>query len=223
MNKYIFYFHGGGLVSGTPNDLPQTHQDSLKQLGYTIVTVPYPLAPEASFEAILQSAIRFIDKYETKEFFFFGRSAGAFLAFHVAQFHPPKGIISFYGYMLNDTEWVDSPSQHYNQYPPITIDFNHLKERFALYIHLRQTGTWRTFIQYHHQCHPNPNIPVFIWHSLFDPDVPYHEARAIQSYFKDTTLHTALLHEHEIDIKHWDQIKTELIRFIKKVEDGNDT
>lgn len=217
--RYIFYFHGGGLVSGTPNDLPNTHKKFFEDLGYTIIYVPYPLAPEAKFETILKETLHFVNQYPLNDALFFGRSAGAFLMMHLCEFVKPKALISFYGYMLHDTTWVDTPSQHYNQYPPVHIQMEHLESRFALYIQLRQKGNWRSILKYHHLSKPNQNIPIFIWHSLFDPDVPYKEAKFMQSYFNNSTLKTALVHEHEIDIDHFNTIKQDLKTFIQKVTD----
>lgn len=48
-NETIIYFHGGGLIWGDRDDLPQAYIDLFLKAGYHLLTVDYPLAPENSF------------------------------------------------------------------------------------------------------------------------------------------------------------------------------
>lgn len=219
----LFYFHGGGLLSGFPHDLPSNQIHFFESLGYEIIYVPYPLAPETPFESILSETLNFLKKYNTHKSVFYGRSAGAFLALHCLEECNPLAMISFYGYLMIDDHWAKTPSKHYLKYPRVTKNTINIHntpiyeaDRYHLYIYARQTGRWLNLIKYKaHQSLPL-NIPIFIWHSLFDPDVPYNNAKLIKSHYKNSTLVTALYHEHEIDEKHFDDIDSKLKSFLKK-------
>ena len=39
----IFYFHGGGLVFGTSDDLPGIYRNKFTQAGYDFISLSYPL------------------------------------------------------------------------------------------------------------------------------------------------------------------------------------
>ena len=43
----ILYFHGGGLLYGHKEDLPEGHLIKLTEAGYIIIAYDYPLAPTA--------------------------------------------------------------------------------------------------------------------------------------------------------------------------------
>lgn len=49
----ILYFHGGGLLYGHKDDLPDGHLRLLTQAGYRIISFDYPLAPAAKLPLIL--------------------------------------------------------------------------------------------------------------------------------------------------------------------------
>ena len=44
----LLYFHGGGLVYGSKEDLPALHLQTLCEQGFRIIAFDYPLAPQAS-------------------------------------------------------------------------------------------------------------------------------------------------------------------------------
>ena len=46
----ILYFHGGGLVYGSREDLPDFHIETLTNAGFTIISFDYPLAPESKID-----------------------------------------------------------------------------------------------------------------------------------------------------------------------------
>lgn len=52
----ITYFHGGGLICGSPDDLPQSYIDLLTQ-DFHLVLVSYRLAPESNMDTIISDAI----------------------------------------------------------------------------------------------------------------------------------------------------------------------
>lgn len=162
----ILYFHGGGLLMGQREDLPQYHLDRLTKSGYSILAFDYRLAPETTFPLILEDVLDAIDYfienksklgYEDLPFFLWGRSAGAYLAllsYKMGLGEKPRGIISYYGYGFLCPDWYKSPSFYYLQYPNLKresvkklIKDRQLSEaspqiRFPLYLYTRQTGTW---------------------------------------------------------------------------------
>ncbi len=53
----ILYFHGGGLLYGSREDLPRRHIDTLTRAGYIIVSYDYPLAPAARLDTIMVMSV----------------------------------------------------------------------------------------------------------------------------------------------------------------------
>lgn len=102
----ILYFHGGGLLYGQKNDLPDLHLTTLTKAGFAIIAFDYPLAPAADIDLILsdvfQSVSHYIDHSELYvdqflPYFLWGRSAGAYLCLLAAAKHSfktaPKGLL----------------------------------------------------------------------------------------------------------------------------------
>ncbi|MFK4565969.1 alpha/beta hydrolase [Enterococcus sp. UD-01] len=167
----ILYFHGGGLIYGDRDDLPQKYRTLLVENGYQLLTIDYPLAPEAKLATInecLEQAIDwFLANYQTKlglskpDYFLFGRSAGGYLAYLLSARCPKaeqKGLISFYGYYDLTADAFNQPSSYYNQFAKVTplaaqamirqkmataISIN---ERFSLYLSGRQFGNWLSYL-----------------------------------------------------------------------------
>ncbi|MGI6755700.1 MAG: alpha/beta hydrolase fold domain-containing protein [Atopobiaceae bacterium] len=116
----IFYLHGGGLLFGGREDLPQEYRDLVCSRGYTLVAADYPLAPEVFVTEINRVVFDIWTWCEENVFaprsitraFLFGRSAGAYLALMLAhniqkatsslaaasQTPELLGVIDFYGY-----------------------------------------------------------------------------------------------------------------------------
>lgn len=138
----ILYFHGGGLVFGTSDDLPSLYLNGFRQAGYDFISLSYPLAPEAGLSTILDAAVFSVTYllehpqvlgYDTMPpYFLFGRSAGAYLALNVAhrlstvpcscteQHYPrPAGILSFYGYHTFNIPEFHKPSSAYLKFPAV--------------------------------------------------------------------------------------------------------
>ncbi len=163
----ILYFHGGGLLYGTREDLPETHINRLTQAGYVIIAFDYPLAPEARLGYILEEVIASINHYVSKPtayvkqelpFFLWGRSAGAYLcllaASHSDLQKKPTGILSYYGYGFLTDSWFSVPSRYYNTMPKVPDSclealprFLHadgpLDTHYSAYVYARQTGRWK--------------------------------------------------------------------------------
>lgn len=162
----ILYFHGGGLIYGERNDLPEEYIQVFTRAGYDFITMDYPLAPESNLDEILKVCVEQVVWFQNKgievldlehsDFILFGRSAGAYIALWVAHHldNKPKGIISLYGYYkLTDASFT-VPSQHYLQFARVSesaaraltkeepaVSFKR-NQRYPIYLYARQTGNW---------------------------------------------------------------------------------
>lgn len=224
----IFYFHGGALIFGTKEDLPQYHIDKITGEGYNIYSFDYPLAPETKLPEIVDIVIQLINIYAKKTelpYFLWGRSAGAYLTL-LAPLRgldiKPKGIISYYGYGLLALDWYKQPNKHYLQYQKIEKDmaesliqdkkiYNYsVYPRFLLYLYVRQRGNWIDYIfdgskedLLNEYSLKNKNLknypPVFLAHSLGDRDVPFEESKKLSIALKNSILHSFNTEEHDFD------------------------
>jgi acetyl esterase len=169
-NITIIYFHGGGLLYGVRDDLPETYINKFLNSGYDFLTLDYPLAPESKLEVILKASyeeiLYFLKNHhsvfelETNICVLFGRSAGAYLCFMMCSrliknnAVTPMAIISMYGYARLDEIQFNTPSKHYNKLAQISdesmekiisdipVSYGPMNLRFSLYIKARQEGTW---------------------------------------------------------------------------------
>lgn len=163
----LIYFHGGGLIYGDRDDLPSAYIKQLTDSGNHLLTVDYPLAPEASLKSILlcveQSLTWFKAEFKktleltNATYCLFGRSAGAYLSLlfgNHLQDPDFKGIISFYGYYTLNEPSFNQASSYYQKYPAIPFMTVYqltqglpkahasIQERFPIYLSYRQTGQW---------------------------------------------------------------------------------
>lgn len=166
----ILYLHGGGLFYGKRDDLPKEIIQLFLKNGYSLLTIDYPLAPEAKLPTIyacLEEAIDwFQDNYQKKlhvrtpDYFLFGRSAGGYLAYLLSARHTSKsqkGLISFYSYYELSLPELSQPSSYYQQFPKVSpliaqeliqaapITTASINERFSLYLSGRQFGNWLSY------------------------------------------------------------------------------
>ncbi|MGX7244646.1 alpha/beta hydrolase [Enterococcus quebecensis] len=167
----LLYLHGGGLLYGNRDDLPEAYCQLLIENGYNLLTIDYPLAPEVKLSTIyscLQESITwFLNNYQTTlglrnpDYFLFGRSAGGFLTYLLSARHhllEQKGLISFYGYYDLTNPAFSQPSSYYNQFPKVApmaaqamihskpIANASINERFSLYLSGRQFGNWLSYL-----------------------------------------------------------------------------
>ncbi|MEG9498206.1 alpha/beta hydrolase [Mannheimia indoligenes] len=166
----LIYLHGGGLLYGTKEDLPQLHLETFTQAGLQVFAINYPLAPQAQIEEISNSildSLKLVQNqphFQALPYFLFGRSAGGYLALLTAaqlsqqvELIQPKGVISFYGYGFLTDGWFDSPSPHYLKLPLVSESTfqsliatprqeAELNTHFSAYIYARQTGKWKSLI-----------------------------------------------------------------------------
>ncbi|KAF1302540.1 alpha/beta hydrolase [Enterococcus saccharolyticus] len=119
-HKFMLYFHGGGFVYGSKNDLPQALAQHFLTAGYTILAVDYLLAPNHSLKEILTSIRQtFAELKQTMikdaPFSFCGRSAGGYailsLTAHLLETEEtlPENLVNFYGYY--DLDFINNPRQ----------------------------------------------------------------------------------------------------------------
>lgn len=162
----ILYFHGGGLLYGQREDLPQLHLDTLTRAGYRIIAFDYPLSPAAKLELILDDVCASVNHYvehpelygETNlPYFLWGRSAGAYLCLLAAASGKckkrPAGILSYYGYGFLCDGWFLTPSKYYCTLPKVSdtvLDAispdihgsGSLDTHYSIYVYARQQGSW---------------------------------------------------------------------------------
>lgn len=173
-NITIIYLHGGGLLFGARNDLPELYINKFLHSGYDFLALDYPLAPESKLEQILNSVSSLLTFYlentdsafklKNNKYVLFGRSAGAYLAFMLcnklinSKAPLPAAIISLYGYTKLDEMQFNTPSKHYNKLAKVPeesiekiisdspVTYGPMASRFSLYIKARQEGTWTSYL-----------------------------------------------------------------------------
>lgn len=168
--KTIIYLHGGGLLYGDKNDLPEQYLNLFLSAGYDFLAMDYPLAPEIKLPNILASIQEGLQWFQTHavsdlslesaDYLLFGRSAGAYLAFLAASRSTakPTAILSLYGYHTLREASFRIPSRHYLAYQrlvkadverllsPIPLVKGEKEQRFALYVYARQSGAWLSYL-----------------------------------------------------------------------------
>lgn len=173
-NTTILYLHGGGLLYGVRDDLPQRYIEHFLQSGYDFLALDYPLAPESKLDSILTSIFQLLSFYfknkdevfdvKNDRYVLFGRSAGAYLCFMLCDLllknkaPIPAAIISLYGYARLDAPAFTTPNNHYNKLAKVSdesmekiisktpVTYGPMSLRFSLYIKARQEGTWITHL-----------------------------------------------------------------------------
>ena len=163
----ILYFHGGGFLYGSREDLPELHIETITKAGYAILSYDYPLAPAATLEVIHKDVCDSVQNYLANAatyvgsqlpYFLWGRSAGAYLCLIAAYkgdfFVSPRGILSYYGYGFLCDNWFNTPSAYYRSLPMVPWSCmdnigseieteGPLETHYMRYVHARQTGSWK--------------------------------------------------------------------------------
>ncbi|MEQ2456180.1 alpha/beta hydrolase [Flavonifractor hominis] len=170
----ILYFHGGGLLYGRRDDLPQPYIQAITGRGYHLICLDYLLAPESPLPQIHACADRALEWFLAARegelglghcpFVLFGRSAGAYLALLLAHRlglaggEQPLALWAFYGYHDLRHPFFTSPSPHYQMLPQIDrslipdlwnappVSSAPIESRFFLYVYARQQGAWPRFL-----------------------------------------------------------------------------
>ena len=165
----ILYFHGGGLLYGTRQDLPPEYIRAITGRGYHLICADYLLAPESSLGDIHRSVDRVLDWFLDRcpdclgaalPYVLFGRSAGGYLALTLAHrariggLRPPCALWCFYGYHTLLHPLFLHPSPYYRRLPQLPADLRPgpsaraplsqapIEQRFYLYASARREGTW---------------------------------------------------------------------------------
>lgn len=162
----ILYFHGGGLIFGHRDDLPDVYISMLTESGYGLLALDYPLAPETTLPAIMKAISRSIEWFvdqgvqllglESADHYLMGRSAGGYLALYhaVHAYSKPLGVIAFYGYHTLSEASFHVPNRHFLAFPQVAdstmqglikkqpIASSPSEQRYLLYLAARQRGNW---------------------------------------------------------------------------------
>lgn len=220
----IIYYHGGGLIAGSPQDLSNEAIQILTQ-HFHLVEAPYRLAPESNIYTIINDAFLVFDSinkmYPDLPIFTFGRSSGGYLALQIASQRTVKGVIDFYGYaQVNLPEFklphseFQKKTAHLNsamidmmvQSQPVTK--GPIQFRYPLYLYTKGNGQWYEFVSIQDAENPELNLssldlkqmpPVFIAHALKDIDVPFSESERLAQHIPNSTLITIDSDEHDFD------------------------
>lgn len=165
----LLYFHGGGLLYGSRQDLPPDHVHAITSAGYHLLCCDYLLAPESPLGHIHQSVDAVLDWFlahrqellgDECPYVLFGRSAGGYLVLILAhrllarEVEQPAALWCFYGYHTLLHPYFIRPCPAYQRLPMIPAaqlpDLTGqpprsqapLEERYFLYVSARQRGTW---------------------------------------------------------------------------------
>lgn len=200
LRPVIVWIHGGALIFGSRETLPEDERQQFLQAGYVIVAIDYRLAPETKLPEIVkdvEDAHRWVrDKGPTlfridpDRMAVVGQSGGGYLAFMAgARVRPRlKAVVSFYGYGDITGGWYSRPDAFFLRQPRITkedaykgiggpiLSESSVTPRVNFYIYCRQNGIW-------------PQQVVG-----FDPDTepekfePYSPERLVTSTYPPTML-----------------------------------
>lgn len=165
-SQTIIYFHGGGLLYGSRNDLNDAYIGQFLENGFNVLLADYRLAPEVKLPEIYEDASDLILYFRhhaeslglpDKEFILFGQSSGAFLALMLASdptLPRPCAILSFYGYSSVSAPWLKERNKYFNTFPLISESLKNamirqtpltagsVDTRYPLYVYSRQSGKW---------------------------------------------------------------------------------
>ncbi len=166
LSPVIIWIHGGALIWGSRNDLPEEQLTFYLNAGFTVVSIDYRLAPETKLDEIVTdvadaiSWVRHNGKeslgIDPEQIFMIGHSAGGYLALLSGSVlcSPPQRIISFYGYGDILADWYTKPDPFYctwdkvheqeafSQITDSVITSAEAENRFNFYLYCRQNGKW---------------------------------------------------------------------------------
>lgn len=165
----VVWIHGGALINGHRDSVPEWLLNTCQENEFTLVSVDYRLAPETRLPDIVQDvedAIRWV-RAEGPQLFpaisgaiaVVGESAGGYLALTAGfRVEPPlNAVVSIYGYGDLIGPWYSQPSPHpchheveltqdeaYRQVsgPPVADERRRDGNGYAFYQFCRQQGLW---------------------------------------------------------------------------------
>jgi acetyl esterase/lipase len=166
----LVWLHGGALILGSRQGVPQRLVDLCRAEGFALVSFDYRLAPEVKLPAIAQDvedALAWLRDegskrlgIDTERLVVAGGSAGGYLTLLTGfRVKPrPTALVAYWGYGDVDGDWYAKPSEHYRTQVPL-IDKDEAyravgakvltgttaveqKARGRFYHYLRQNGLW---------------------------------------------------------------------------------
>eukprot|EP00977_Amphora_coffeiformis_P027675 scaffold34631_cov251-Amphora_coffeaeformis.AAC.4 len=167
----ILWIHGGGLVFGTKEWLPQAQLDRYLEKDFVVVAIDHRLVPETKIPKIVQDvqdALHWMKACDGGALFHIdpnriavvGHSSGGYLALLTGTFpQKPKAIVSLYGFCDLTGDWTTKPNTKFNPHlEPIsraqalqsvgraeiasdTANFDP-EGRPKFFFHCKQQGSW---------------------------------------------------------------------------------
>ena len=132
----VLYYHGGGFLYGTRDDLPRPYVDRILGAGMALVAIDYPLCPESTLAQSIDASAQVLGRVVggllpelgCTGYVLFGRSAGAYLALMMAkrarnlspELPRPHAVWDFYGYHDLTAPFFRETSAHYAKMAPIS-------------------------------------------------------------------------------------------------------
>jgi acetyl esterase/lipase len=169
----VVFIHGGALINGHREWLPEWLVRAAEDDGYTLVSLDYRLAPQTKLPEIVEDVIdafRWLRDDAGRPFradptrvAVVGESAGGYLTLATGFLVDPRpsALVSFWGYGDLIGDWYSRPSNHpchhqvhlsadeaYRQVagPPIADERDRVGDGGAFYQFCRQQGTWPTAV-----------------------------------------------------------------------------
>ena len=163
----IVWLHGGALIMGTREGVPQQILQMAEQQRYVVVSLDYRLAPEAQLDQIIEDltdGLSWIQ--ESGEEIFHGQpsrmvvagaSAGGYLALMSGVVTKPTAIVSYWGFGDVDGDWTTKPSEAYRKGKLISredavsglgttvltaTNKENGRGRSTYFLYLKQSGRW---------------------------------------------------------------------------------
>ena len=169
MRPIAVWIHGGALIMGRRQGVPQPLMDRLIEAGFAVVSIDYRLAPETKLPAIIEDVEDAFDwirrqgpglfRADPDRIAVLGSSAGGYLTLTTGyRVDPrPQSLVSFWGYGDLIGPWYSTPSPHDRHQrivmtreqalaqvsgPPISNSDDRDGNGGAFYQHCRQHGIW---------------------------------------------------------------------------------
>lgn len=225
----IIYLHGGGLVFGQRDDLPEAYLTLLTDAGHPVITLDYLLAPEVKLPLILKTLKETLESVISQlpewgfssDYHLMGRSAGGYLAYLLAkEGFKPQNMILFYSYYTLEVPNFRQPSPAYLKFPRVApMDLEALIEsqpivsgemgkRYPIYLSGRQFGNWLPRLLPSLRDIPMYSLtgedlqqlpPAILIHSTDDSDIPYDLSVNATKFIPQNQLVTIIGNEHDFD------------------------
>lgn len=239
-NKTIVYFHGGGLIFGTKNDLPNEYVNLITE-EFNLFSVNYRLVPESDLNDIfedLSSIYDYTKKKFTDEIYVLGRSAGGYLSYLFSKHFEVFGAFILYGYYdFKHRDFMSLPKDQVKFAPMLSssiekqnVKFEVITEalpnpRFLLYLYYRNESLWQKKLgvnleddKYFLTDEDLKRMPkTVLVHSNNDPDVPFDYSKHASTLIPECKFIELDKNTHDFDQTVTDetlQIYREAIEFL---------